>query len=43
MMTAARCVPGVGEETLTMIDDRWYASEDIAIHEFSHTVMVRIP
>lgn len=24
-----------------MTDDKWYSKEDILIHEFSHTVMVR--
>lgn len=29
----------VGEENLTMADDKWYPQEDILIHEFSHAVM----
>jgi len=28
-----------GEENVTMVDDPWYPSEQILIHEFGHTVM----
>jgi len=31
----------VGEENVTMMDDKFYFEEDILIHEFSHAVMVR--